>query len=104
MSHYNRIYGCMQGNLNVSQLVHTTYPLCASPPAIGIPYTIHSFYSLHTTSLKYMKHCAALAGKSKRLLYPKGDVPTRMSYGNEYECSFLSVQIVVSFTQTQLSK
>ena len=69
-----------------------------------LEYPIHSFYSLHTTSLKYMKHCALLAGKSKRLLYPKGDVPTRMSYGNEYECSFLSVQIVVSFTQTQLSK
>ena len=35
----------------------------------------------------------------KRLLYPlfllEGDVPTRMGYGDEYECFFLSVQIVV---------
>ena len=38
------------------------------------------------------------------LFFWKGDVPTRMGYGNEYECFFLSVQIVVGQGPGKLHK
>ena len=85
------------GELNVSRL-YITYPLNVLHLQ-PLQYPIHSCYSLHTTSLKYNTVLHLIdyyAGK--RLLYHfcrKGDVPTRMGYGDEYKCSCISVQIVV---------
>ena len=59
----------------------------------------YSFYSLHTTSLKYNTVLHLIENASKRLLYSffigRAMFLQEWDYGNEYECSCLSVQIVV---------